>query len=66
MVPRLLFSSERRSVVIRVIADSVDLCGMYALSRMLGMLLYVRKSVSCDATTRSRIFECVDRLEIGW
>ena len=38
MVPWLLLRSERRLDVIRVSADSVDLCGRYALCRMLGML----------------------------
>ena len=61
-MPCLLLGSERRCGVIRVSADSVDLCGILSLCRM---LLCVRYSVSCSATTRSSIFECVERLETG-
>ena len=46
MVPCLLLGSERRCDVIRVSNDSVDLCGIYALCRILDMLLCVRYLVS--------------------
>lgn len=42
IVPRLLLRPDRRSDVISVSADSVDLCGKYALCRILGILLSVR------------------------